>query len=151
MQGFPHASVVRNRPANARHPGSIPGLGRSPGEGNGNPVQYSCLGNLMARGACRALVHGIARVRHDWVTKQHLMLLKFFNRLWHPEGCHLKCPWLFSLRISPPILSFPFLLLFSLLGLTNNLKSLLEMPGSLWQVVEGKRLSEQGRILFRGN
>ena len=122
--GLSACSVVRNLPANAGDSGSIPGLGRSPGGGNGNPVQYSCLGNLIDGGAWRTLVHGIARVGHDWVTKQHLMLLKFFNRFWHPEGCHRKCPWLFSLRISPPILSFPYLLLFSLLGITNNLKSL---------------------------
>ena len=45
-------------------------LGRSPGEGNGNPLQYSCLGNPMDRGAWRATVHGLQRVRHDLVTKQ---------------------------------------------------------------------------------
>ena len=41
--------------------GSIPGLGRSPGEGNGNPLQYSCLGNPMDRGAWWATVHGVAK------------------------------------------------------------------------------------------
>ena len=46
--------------------GSIPGLGRSPGEGNNNPLQYSCLENPMGRGAWRATVHGVTRVRHDW-------------------------------------------------------------------------------------
>ena len=44
---------------NAEDPGSIPGLGRSPGEGNGNPLQYSCLGNPMDRGAWQVTVHGI--------------------------------------------------------------------------------------------
>ena len=44
--------------------GSIPELGRSPVEGNGNPLQYSCLENPMGRGAWQATVHGIARVRH---------------------------------------------------------------------------------------
>ena len=43
--GFPSGAVVKNLPANARDTGLIPGLGRSPGEGNGNPLQYSCLGN----------------------------------------------------------------------------------------------------------
>ena len=47
----------------------VPGLGRSPEEGNGHPLQYSCLGNPMDRGAWRAIVHGVARVRHDIVTK----------------------------------------------------------------------------------
>ena len=45
-----------------RDPGSIPGLGRSPGEGNGNPLQYSCLENPMDRGAWRATAHGVATV-----------------------------------------------------------------------------------------
>ena len=49
--------------------GSIPGLGRSPGEGNGKPLQYSCLGNPKDRGAWRAAVHGITRVGQDLVTK----------------------------------------------------------------------------------
>ena len=44
--------------------GSIPGSGRSSGEGNGNPLQYSCLGNPMDRGAWQAIVPGVARVRH---------------------------------------------------------------------------------------
>ena len=47
--GFPGGSVVTNPPANARDTGSIPGSGRSPGEGNGNPLRYSCLGNSMNR------------------------------------------------------------------------------------------------------
>ena len=47
----------------------MPGLGRYPGEGNGNPLQYSCLENLMDRGAWQAAVHGVARVKHDLVTK----------------------------------------------------------------------------------
>ena len=51
--------------------GSIPGLRRSPGEGNGNPLQYSCLGNPMDRGAWRATVHGVARVRHDLAINHH--------------------------------------------------------------------------------
>ena len=57
-RGFLGGSAVKNPPANARDAGSIPGSGRSPGEGNGNPFQYSCLGNSMDRGACRATVHG---------------------------------------------------------------------------------------------
>ena len=49
--GFPGGSVVKNPPANAGDAGSIPGSRGSPGEGNGNPLQYSCLGNPMDRGA----------------------------------------------------------------------------------------------------
>ena len=47
--GFPGGSVVKNPPANSGDTGSIPRLGRSPVEGNGNPLQYSCLGNPMGR------------------------------------------------------------------------------------------------------
>ena len=56
--------MVKNPPASAgdiRDTGLIPGLGRFPGEGNGNPLQYSCLGNPMDRGAWWAVVHGVAR------------------------------------------------------------------------------------------
>ena len=58
---FPGGSVVKNLPANTRDTGSIPGLRRTPGEGNGNPLQYSCLGNFMVKGAWRATVHGVAK------------------------------------------------------------------------------------------
>ena len=54
---------------NAGDLGSIPGLGRSPGEGNGNPLQYSCLENPIDRGIWQATVHGVARVGYDLVTK----------------------------------------------------------------------------------
>ena len=57
---FPGGSVVKNPPASGRDVGFIPGLGRSPGGGNGNPLQYSCLGNLMGRGTWQGTVHGIA-------------------------------------------------------------------------------------------
>ena len=62
-------SVGKESACNAGDPGSIPGLGRSPGEGNGNPLQYSCLENPMDRGAWRTTVHGVARVGHDLATK----------------------------------------------------------------------------------
>ena len=52
--------MVQNLPANAGEVGSIPGSGRSPGEGNGNPLQYSCLENPRDRGAWQATVHGVA-------------------------------------------------------------------------------------------
>ena len=70
--GFPGGSAVRNLPANVGDVGTTPGSGRSPGEGNDNPLQYSCLGNPMDRGAWRAIVHvhGVARVRHDLATKE---------------------------------------------------------------------------------
>ena len=61
--GFPGGSVVKNPPANAGDAGSIPGSGRSPGVGNGNPLQYSCLGNPMDRGAWWAAVYGVAQSR----------------------------------------------------------------------------------------
>ena len=59
--GFPGGSVVKNLPANAEDAGSVPGLGRFPGGGNGNPLQNSCLGNPMDREAWRVTVHGVNR------------------------------------------------------------------------------------------
>ena len=68
--GFPGGSAVENPSATAGDLASIPGLGRSPGEGNGNPLQYSCLENPVDRGAWQATVHvGLKRVRHDLATK----------------------------------------------------------------------------------
>ena len=63
-RGFPGGAVVKNLPVNARGArgmGSTPGPGRSPGERNGNPLQYSCLRNPMDRGAWWATVHRVAK------------------------------------------------------------------------------------------
>ena len=61
--GFPGISEVKASACNAGDLGSIPGLGRSPGEGNGNPLQYSCLENPMDGGAWWATVHRVAKSR----------------------------------------------------------------------------------------
>ena len=72
-KGFPHGSVVRNLPANAGDLGSIPRLGRSPGGGHGNPLQYSCLENPMDRGAWRTTIHGVAKSQTQLSDKaQHV-------------------------------------------------------------------------------
>ena len=60
-QGFPGGSEVKASACNAGDLGSIPGLGRSPGEGNSNPLQYSCLENPMDRGAWWATLHGVTK------------------------------------------------------------------------------------------
>ena len=76
--------VVRNLPTNTGDIGDtgfIPGLGRCPGEENGNPLQYSCLENPMDRGSWQATVHGVAkRVRHDFATKQQRRASHIFQR-----------------------------------------------------------------------
>ena len=59
--GFPGGSDGKESACNAGDLGSIPGLGRSPGEGNGNPLQYSSLENSMDRGAWQATVHGVTK------------------------------------------------------------------------------------------
>ena len=72
QEGFPDSSVGKESACDAGDPGSIPGSGRSPGEGNGNPLQYSRLENPTDRGAWQASVHGVARAGHDLGTKpQH--------------------------------------------------------------------------------
>ena len=73
--------MIKNLPATAGDLGSIPGSGRSPGEGNGNPLQYSCLENPMDRGAWWAIVHRVAKSRtqlkqlsmHIGVSRQWLL------------------------------------------------------------------------------
>ena len=61
FRGFPGGSVVKNSQANSGNAGLIPGSGRFHGEGNGNPLQYSCLFNPMDRGTWWATVHGVAK------------------------------------------------------------------------------------------
>jgi len=70
--GFPDGSVLKNLPANAGDSGdagSIPGSGRTPVGGNGYPLQYSCLGTPMDRGAWQATVHGVAK---EWDMTEQL-------------------------------------------------------------------------------
>ena len=67
-EGFPRSSVGKDCAYNAGDLGLIPGSRRASGEGNGNPVQYSCLENLMDRGAWQAIVQGVTRVGHDLAT-----------------------------------------------------------------------------------
>ena len=62
-KGFPGSSAGKEFTCNAGDLGSIPELGRSPGKGNGNPLQYSCLENPMDRGAWQSTVHGVAKSR----------------------------------------------------------------------------------------
>ena len=69
--------MVKNPPATAGDTGLILGMGRPPGEGNGNPLQYSCLGNPTDRGSWQTTVHAVAKgsVGRDSVAKQHWPLL----------------------------------------------------------------------------
>ena len=64
--GLPWWLSGKESACNAGDPGSTPGLGRSPGEGNGNPLQYSCLENSMDRGAWWATVHAVAKSQTPW-------------------------------------------------------------------------------------
>ena len=63
--GFPGLSVVKNSPTNVGDLGLIPGLGRSPGMGHGNPLQYSCLENIMDRGAWWVMVPSVPKIGHN--------------------------------------------------------------------------------------
>ena len=69
--GFPGGAEVKASACNVGDLGSIPGSGRSPGEGNSNPLQYSCLENPMDGGAWWVTVHGSQTVGHDWATSLH--------------------------------------------------------------------------------
>ena len=81
---LPGSTVVKNLPANAREArdmGSIPGSGRSPGVENGNPLQDSCLGYPMDRGAWWATAHGVAKRRTRLSTQEEEMIIlhKLYN------------------------------------------------------------------------
>ena len=79
-------SVVKNQPANAGDIGdvsSIPVLGRSPGEGNGNQLEYSCLGNPMDRGTSQATVHGVAKSQHGWTQTLTYIFVSIILFFWY--------------------------------------------------------------------
>ena len=65
MVGFPCSSIGKKSACNAGDLGLIPGSGRSPGEGNGNPLQYSCLENPMDKGTWQATVYEVTKVGHN--------------------------------------------------------------------------------------
>ena len=83
--GFPSDEMVKNRPTNVGDTGDtslISGSGRSPGVGHGNPLQCSCLGNPMDRGAWRAVVHGVIKSQtrlNDWAAAFFLKPLSYLN------------------------------------------------------------------------
>ena len=86
MEGFPGGAVVKNLPANAGDVGSIPGLGRPPGGGNGTLLQYSCLENTMDRGAWQAICMGSQTDR----TEHRCLLLRRKRKLGRRWGAILK-------------------------------------------------------------
>ena len=73
QRGFPSGSMVKNPPANTGDTGSVPGLRRSPGEGNGNRLHYFCLGNPMGREAWWATIYGVAKSQ-TWLSNEHFTL-----------------------------------------------------------------------------
>ena len=101
---FPGGSDGKASAYNAGEPGSIPGLGRSPGEGNGNPLQYSCLENSMDWGAWWVTVHGVAKSRTRLHFHFHLCtkinLWPFKNSWWY-YWIFSICPYKCSVTSSP--------------------------------------------------
>ena len=90
----PGGSDRKESACNARDPGSIPGWGRSPGEGNGNPFQYSCLRNPLDRGAWRAIIHEVTKSGTWTVTNTFTGLMVYQGRF----ICHLSI-WKAALRV----------------------------------------------------
>ena len=110
LTGFPDGSYDKESACNAGDLGLIPGSGRSPGEGNGKPLQYSCLENPMDRGAWHYSPWG-CRVRHDWVTNTHIHTYRQLTMLWVPGGQQRDSAIYIHVSILPqtPLPSKPFL------------------------------------------
>ena len=94
VMGFPGGSEAEASACNAGDLGSIPGLGRSPGEGNGSPLQYSCLENPMDGEDWWAMVHGVAK---SWTRLSDFTSLHRFVTVFLPRSKHLLISWLQSL------------------------------------------------------
>ena len=97
VPGFSRSSVGKKSACNAGNLGSIPGSGKSPGKGNGNPLQYSCLENPRDRGLWQEQVHGVTRVGYRLVTKPppppniQLQSLFIIYAFLDTEGTAYKC------------------------------------------------------------
>ena len=100
--GFPGGSDGKESACNVGDPGSIPGSGRSPGEGNDSLLQYSCLDNSVDRAAWQATVYGSKKVGHDWVTNTSFSL--FFPPL---SSAHILQLYMMPcLQCSPSVSQF---------------------------------------------
>ena len=97
--GFPGDTNSKESACNAGNPGSISGLGRRPGKGNGNPLQYSCLENSMDRGAWWAPAMGSQRIRHNWETNTFTSLVAQMVK--HPPV--MQETWVWSLDQAEPL------------------------------------------------
>ena len=98
------ALVVKNQPATAgdvKDFGSIPGLGRPLGEGNGNPLQYSCLENPMERGAWWAIVHGVTKESNmtEWLNSSNSSSVIVFGKMLHICALNVFIYW-FQLSVT---------------------------------------------------
>ena len=116
---FPGGTVVKSPPAKGRDMDLIPGLGRSPGKGNGNPLQYSCLENPMDRGAWRPTVHGITE---SWTRLSDWIHIHTYFLAQEPEGTGFVLA-----RDRARIYSFQFYLLLLFFGCGSFLESLLNL------------------------
>ena len=139
--GFPRSSNGKESACHAGYPGLIPGSGRSPGEGNGNPLQYSCLENPMDRGVWQATVHGVAK-KESSVTEQltlcntcYLLSLWWWP-FWPAWGGYLAVVWLcISLTISDVEYLFMYLYVFGKMSdrvlIRSSAHFLIRLPVSL--------------------
>ena len=117
--GFPADSVVKNLPANVGDASLIPSLGRSPGEGDSNPIQNSCLGNPMDRGAWQATVHGVTK-SWIWLSDKQQRKQQICLAAMGGPGCANS---VFLLLV---VFFFFFLSLFMKLGMANSCAPILQ-------------------------
>ena len=122
--GFPGGLRGKNLPANAEDVGSIPAPGRSPGEGNGDAFQHSCLGNPMDKAAWRCTVHGVAKTQKWLGTGYTKHDIKYFKALKICPGFSPVSILCHSITVCMPAHFLQFLqctIFFSTLGLSHML------------------------------
>ena len=121
--GFPDGSEGKASTCNAGNPSSIPGLGRSLGEGNSNPLQYSCLENPMDRGAWWATVHGVAK------SRTRLSDITFFLSF-------LSCFWKFKVEdIATILLNGPQMKIYMICFMLDSIKKVNVFSGDFLYII----------------
>ena len=142
---FPHGSDSKESSCNAREPGPIPGLRRSPGEGNGNPLHHPCLENSMDRGPWRVTVHGVAKSQTRLRRLSTHKKKKIYLTSWKKNKSQRKVRYRkqYEKRVKVISLCVDWILQ-KLINNNNDLK-VKSLDATMWKLEEWRREGSEGK------